>query len=330
MPLDHYISQVHLRRFYSPKLGDRLYAVRKSDLKTFKPTATAVCAIQDGSSNSFLREDRAIEDFLKKIEPHYNQAVEALRAEAITQETVFTLAGFVAFVATCSPAAMRIFSGFLRRNVETVSEMIDARGGFPPPPPQLGGRSMTELMRTGAIRIDVDEKYPQAMGISSILSHAARFGNYSWDILRNDADDSPFFTSDFPVAIEATAHAQWVNRIVPLAPDLAIRIQPDERTPQDKLDLSFPNFRYRSRTPQRLEIVELNRLIVRSAEELVIFRDDHPWVRSFIENNREYRVEPHTQEMRTPKGKLLFFAQRIMKAQSEAADCRHRPDDGGP
>ena len=316
MPLDHYISQVHLRGFYSPKLRDRLYAIRKRDLNTFQPTATAVCAIQDGSTNSFLREDRAIEDFLKQIEPRYNDAVEALRSGAITQDTVFTIAGFVAFVASCSPAAMRIFSGFLRRNVETVSEMMDARGQFPPPPPQLGGGSMTELLRTGAISVDVDEKYPQAMGISSILSHTARFGNSGWDILRNDATDSPFFTSDFPVAVEATAHPQRINRIVPLAPDLAIRILPDEGTRQEKLDLAFPNFRYRSRTLQRSEVVELNRLIVQCAEDLVFFRDDQPWVRPFVENNREYRVQVHAEAIPTPKGKLLFFAHRIEKTQS--------------
>ena len=37
MPLDHYIPQVHLKKFYSPVLGERMYAIRKSDLKCFTP-----------------------------------------------------------------------------------------------------------------------------------------------------------------------------------------------------------------------------------------------------------------------------------------------------
>ena len=35
MPLDHYVSQVHLKKFYSPALGDRMYAMRKSDNHAF-------------------------------------------------------------------------------------------------------------------------------------------------------------------------------------------------------------------------------------------------------------------------------------------------------
>ena len=63
MPLDHYVSQVHLKKFYSPALGNRMYAIRKSDLKVFTPRSEDVCRIMDGSTNAYLREDRAIEGF---------------------------------------------------------------------------------------------------------------------------------------------------------------------------------------------------------------------------------------------------------------------------
>jgi hypothetical protein len=38
----HYVSQVHLRNFYSPALGDRMYAFRKSDGKAFTPNSESV------------------------------------------------------------------------------------------------------------------------------------------------------------------------------------------------------------------------------------------------------------------------------------------------
>ena len=63
MPLDHYISQVHLKKFNSPALGDRMYAIRKSDLKAFTPNSRVVCVVNDGSTNAYLLEDRAIEKF---------------------------------------------------------------------------------------------------------------------------------------------------------------------------------------------------------------------------------------------------------------------------
>src|SRR5712691_5447574 len=119
MPLDHYVSQVHLRKFYSPALGNRLlYAIRKSDLRAFTPDSGAVCGIQDGSTNAYLRENRAIEDFLKTIEPNYNAALDKLSAGEVDRECVYTLAGFVAYVAAGSPAGMRIQSEPLKGIVE--------------------------------------------------------------------------------------------------------------------------------------------------------------------------------------------------------------------
>ena len=54
MPLDHYVSQVHLKNFYSPKLGELMYAIRKSDLKEFTPNSESVCRIDDGAIGNVL------------------------------------------------------------------------------------------------------------------------------------------------------------------------------------------------------------------------------------------------------------------------------------
>ncbi len=97
MPLDHYVPQVHLRKFYSPALGNRMYAIRKSDLKALMPDSQAVCRIMDGSTNAYLRKDREIEDFLKTIEPNYNAALDKLIAGEIDSKCVYTIAGFVRY-----------------------------------------------------------------------------------------------------------------------------------------------------------------------------------------------------------------------------------------
>src|SRR5712691_10458734 len=154
MPLDHYVSQVHLRKFYSPALGNRLlYAIRKSDLRAFTPDSGAVCGIQDGSTNAYLREDRAIEDFLKTIEPNYNAALDNLVAEEIDHTCIYTIAGFVAYVISCSPAGMRIGSGPFKSTVETTAATMEAKGLLPPPPPQLGDTTLTALLRDGAVNV---------------------------------------------------------------------------------------------------------------------------------------------------------------------------------
>ncbi len=322
MPLDHYIPQVHLRKFYSPALGNRMYAIRKSDLKVFTPRPEDVCRIMDGSTNAYLLKDRAIEDFLETIEPKYNAALDKLIAGDIDNTCIYTIAGFVASVISCSPAGMRIGSEPIKRTVETTAAIIEAQGLLPPPPPQLGDTTLTELLRDGAVNVTIDPKYPQALGISSIIEFTARFGNFKWEILHNDLDDNPFFTSDFPAAIEKTDDPRIVNRIVPLAPNLALRIKPDLSLDNDRLNFSFDNFGYRNRKVGRNELIKLNCLIVRCAEDSVFYRDDHSWVRPFVTKNRHYHVEAHTQRLTTPAGILQFVTQRVVARTPQVEPSR--------
>lgn len=302
MPLDHYVSQVLLKIFCSPILGDRMYAIRKSDLNTFTPNSKVVCGINDGSTNTYLRKDRAIEEFLETIEPNYNGALDKLIAGNIDATCIYTIAGFIAYVVTCSPAGMRIQSGPLKGTLEIESAMMDAQGLMPPAPAALGGASLTELLQSGAVEWTIDPKYPQAIGISSILQLTAMFGNFKWEVLHNENDGSPFFTSDPRV----------LNRIVPLAPKLALRIMPDITLDKDRSDFSFANFEPRTRTIDHAELVTLNCLIVRLAEETVFYRDNHPWVQPFIAKNRNNRIEPHTHNLTTSTGTLQISTQRVV------------------
>jgi hypothetical protein len=194
MLLDHYVSQVHLKNFNSV-LGNRLYAIRKSDLKPFTPRAEDICRTEEGNTNPYLAEARAIEEFLKPIEPKYNASLTKVRENAIDIETIYTIAGFVAYIVTWSPAAMRIGAGPLKSNLESSAALLDAQGLFEKAPASLGGKSLTELLQDGTVNFKVDQKYPQALGISAIAHHVSVFGNSTWQILRNTEPDNPFFTS---------------------------------------------------------------------------------------------------------------------------------------
>ena len=67
MALDHYVSQVHLKNFYSPLLGEAFYAIRKDELKIFHQSSSGVCRIEENSTNAYLREDRIVEEVEKEI-----------------------------------------------------------------------------------------------------------------------------------------------------------------------------------------------------------------------------------------------------------------------
>ena len=299
MALDHYVSRVHLKNFYSPALGERMYAVRKSNGKAFTPNAESVCRIEEGSTNAYLTRDRAIETFLKGVEPQYNAAVKKLAMGEVDPNCVAVIAAFAAYIMTCSPAAMRIQSLPLRDGLDPaqIAGTLDAVSALPPAPAALGGGSLTELLQSGKLQFEVDPKYPQAIGIANILKMTLMLGNSSWDVLRNPFEDCPFFTSDFPAAIEESDNPNALNRIVPLTPNLAVRIRRNVSLPRDAGDFTFPHFHHRIRRIGRKELNAVNRLIVRCAEDLVFYRDEQPWVRSFIEKNASCRVETEIQTM---------------------------------
>ena len=288
-----------------------MYAMRKSDLKSFTPNSKSVCRIDDGNTNAYMREDRFIEEFLGEIEPKYNRALAKLAEGKIDRASIFTIAGFVAYVLTCSPAGMRIFSGSLRAFAENFAISAVEMGHISLPPEELAGQSLADLFREGALEIVVDPKYPQAIGINSILRNIAAFGNFRWEILLNLFSWTPFFTSDYPVTVESTGNSRILNRIAPLAPNLAIRIIPDITIDLKRVDFGFANFSYKAKCISHKEVVEINRLIVRCAEDTVFYQDDLPWVRKFIAKNRHYRVETMNEKLPADNGFFHFSTQSI-------------------
>lgn len=118
-------------------------------------------------------------------------------------------------------------------------------------------------------------------------------------------------TSDFLVAIEA-AGPGMVNRLVPLAPDLAIRILPD-MSQSRKLDLSFQILRVAHRRPARQELAHLNRHIVQCAESVIYAPIDATWIPGFIAKHGGYRVDAVSQRVPTSKGEMLLSSMEIVR-----------------
>lgn len=313
MTIDHYVSQVHLRRFYAPALGDCMYAIRKSDLKRFTPNSRVVCGVHEGSTNAYLRNNRAIEEFLRTIEPRYNASVEKLANDRADQEAIYAIAGFISYVSTCSPAAMRLRTDPLKASVEVTAALLDRSGTLPPSPPSLGGRTLSQLLKDGVVEVEVDPKYPQAIGISGILDTVAMLGNFKWEVLINTDGQNPFFTSDYPVAIQRSRDPRVFNKIVPLTPNIALRILPDINVDRKSVDLSFANFDLSVREMSRQELIELNRLIVRCAEDTVFYSVDAPWICPFIARNRRYWIEPLTLKLPSGRGFLNISTHRVVE-----------------
>lgn len=195
------------------------------------------------------------------------------------------------------------------------AKLAEKKGLIPPAPAELGGKNFSELLDSGKVEFKVDDKYPQAIGIANILARVASLGNCHWDVLINENEDSPFFTSDFPVGIEPTQNPQVSNRIVPFAPTIAILFQPDINYSRDSREFEFRNFSSKRRKVTHHEAASINRLLVRSAEDLVFFRDDRQWVVRFVERNRHFRIDGENIQIPSPRGLMQWSRQVVMPFQ---------------
>ncbi len=290
-----------------------MHAIRKEDLKGFTPDASSVCRIPDGNSNRYLRETRKIEEFLRGIEPKYNEAVANFTRKVFDPTSIYVLAGYAAYVISCSPAAMRLQSPIISSLVEETHKRHDASAAIPVPPPDLAGASLTEQLNDRDLEVHTDPKFPQAFSIASILQNTIGLGNFSWDVLINTFGDSPFFTSDYPVAIEKAGDFQMIDRILPLSPGVAVRLRPQTVENEALQNYKFSRFRGRVLHLSRQEAIWINRSLVRSAESMVFYRDPLAWIPKFVAKNAKYRIEPKTLRITERGSTLLWTTQAIRK-----------------
>ncbi len=286
-----------------------MYGFRKSDDAQFICGSEDVCRIADGSTNEFLTEPRILEEFLRGVEPFYDRACTAIAEGNFDIDDIVIIAGFVAFVIGTSPTAMRLGAESLSRLARTEVELLDRNGILDRAPAELGGKSATELLGEGGLRIDTDVKFPQAMGISGIVGLTKSFATFHWEILVNTQSDRfPFVTSDYPAAIEGLGKQIPANRVVPLRPNLAVRILPQIR-PEGSLE-NASDFRFKFHRVSPSEVRKINVAIARSAENIVFAPTNEPWVKKLVAKNRNYHLE--LEHAREAKGSGFLLLNSIV------------------
>lgn len=317
MALDHYIPQVYLKNFSFSKPPKILNAIRKRDLFAFTPRTKDVCRIENGGSNSYLKEPRAIESFLKGIEPRYNNALNKLRSDYLDNDIVYVIAGLVAYMSTCSPGAMRLNSVPMEETLKSVVRGMESGGLFSHIPYPMDGKSITDLMAEGLIDLKVDPKYPQAIGISSIFSMLFTLGNFDWNIMHNPfSADTPFITSDYPIAITEGYDNIVLDKVIPLSIDLALRISPNVNIIPKKIRSNFNQLRFRKSFLSREEVLEVNQLVVRCAETEVYFARTHDWITQLVKANARFRIETTVENFRFGSGMLQKASLSVVERDS--------------
>jgi hypothetical protein len=310
MPLDHYIPQVYLKRFYSKELVTLLHCTRKSDLKSYTPDSKSICRLMNNNTIKYLVDTRGIEAFLKDIEPKYNTVVENIKEKKFGIVEIFVIAGIMSSISTCSPTGIRLGSHLIRDSFEDDIKILDKNNVLPKPPHALEAKSISELIENGKIKVQIDDKFTQASGVSELFSQIVNIGNFDWEILINPFEDNPFFSSDYPICIEKTDDIRVLNKVFPIDPYIAIKIYPDLNRVTDEIDFGFKKNRFRYSIIDNQEVMYINRLIVKCAEDSVFYSKNGEWILPFISKYKKYYLDYRI--VKHPNG-LVFYSQEIME-----------------
>jgi phage host-nuclease inhibitor protein Gam len=75
---------------------------------------------------------------------------------------------------------MRIHQEPMKAQLASLTAKLDAMGAMPRAPGSLGGKTATELLAEGSIEHRIDPKYPQAIGVLTVVERISKYGNPHW------------------------------------------------------------------------------------------------------------------------------------------------------
>lgn len=83
-------------------------------------------------------------------------------------------------------------------------------------------------------------------------------------------------------------------------------------------DPAFTKFKFRTRRASFEDITDINRTIVRCAENTVVYKADLPWVERFVAQNKDFWVEEKVTVRRSKRSATHFSRQVIAKKTNDA------------
>ena len=314
MPKDHYVAQTYLKHFLDPELGNLLHAYNKGTLKHFTPTTKNICCAQDWDTNPYFEDERAIEHYLRVVEPKWNYGVEDIQSLLEYEEVKFFMAGYIAVLAACTPSTIRTLT-------HATSEIIAASGNilarqmqenperFPDVEP-LPSDIFEQIMESGGLTAKVDPKHTHARTMQNLVNLQWHFYKSSWMVLKNETDN-PFLTSDFPVAYYYPNLSSAIPyRYVPISPEYAILINlslhdADRKAPKEPIkEYPITDINISEIKPKFSKI--LNKLTIQGAEKFIISAYDQPWIMQVVKRYKDWRMDSGTVRLPYENGELIM------------------------
>lgn len=327
MSKDHFIARTYLKHFGDPSRSGMLHAYRKSDGKTFPCWPADVCWEWDGDLNPNVFKDRPkiLGELRKIFEPHWNEAIDSILEKRISNENKFLISAHIGHLMTCTPTWRRIGVGMgdqmIRQYLSFYKKMKDKHGGeFEIP------RDGIEMIERGEMTVHTKPEYIKAISTQHLLEIAWEAYNQDWTVLRNNTD-SPFLTSDNPVALSESRSAVVPStRYLPITPRLCLSVNfsPNRVKPLDRekpsIDLQRPpmgTIRGGDITAMGARII--NRAVVQCAEDLVFSSVESEGIRKLVSRYAKYRVESEFVEFPAKEPDAIHTGSILRARERQAA-----------
>jgi len=302
MPKDHYVAQTYLRRFSIDGQSGVVNVVRKNNLQRLEaiPIKT-ICFENDWSNNEYLSGNpREVENFLKIYEPKWTGCVQKIEDNTYDYTTKYLMSGYLAYLRAGTPTAVRLGTAGLSDIVKNLYDKIEEKELSNPDSKYR--ETIAQIRKHGGTKVKVNSNYPKALGINSLKVVQKKFATSSWIVFRNNTS-IPLLTSDNPVCLQYT-DVGLADIYCSLTPKLAIVIHPLRENEEKRNDF-FASFK-----PEGVE--KMNRLVVQSAEDKVIFNDSSN-VEALVKEYQYWRVELKEYNIPTEEGNLIIHQQRAVK-----------------
>lgn len=275
MPRDHYVAQTYLKHFLLPGGGGLLRGYRKSNLSNFPCRPADICHELGGDIvPEFLSEPKALGEFRKTFEPHWNQALGELLDRKASRDVKLAIAGYAANLLGATPAMKRLtMESHNQSVVETVRayETLRARRGKADP--RL--LEAIEMIDAGKLAVETEPNWARAMNASHLEGFAWSLYNADWIVVAN-LTPVDFLTSDNPFAFDDPGPFRGgparMTRYLPLTRRFCLCVETDASEKPGPIDFTKPpGGRVRFATTDRVDgVAHINELVVQCAEDLVL------------------------------------------------------------
>ncbi|HHT9138729.1 MAG TPA: DUF4238 domain-containing protein [Candidatus Wunengus sp. YC60] len=318
-PKDHYVAQTYLRNFSIKNNTAHVNAIRKSDLKRLNNVPVrSICYKVNWSTNPYFPEKpRVVEDYLKIFEPKWFNCVKMLADEKFDAETKYFMSGYIVYLRACTPTAIRLGQVNSSEIVSRTYEIIEQKELSNPDTKHKD--AINTIRSHGGIKVNVDPNFPKAMGIRTLSGAHEKLQGFPWLIMTNETG-IPYITSDNPVCLRYPQNSAFCDFYVPITPKIAIMIHP-LRNPESEIIDSLTSVK-----PEGVN--EFNRLVVKCAEDMVIFNEDFG-VEELVKEFRDWRMEVLITKFPVEKGTFNIFQQRPCCRTKESAahdGINHHPN----